>query len=708
MRIIYLLAIVLVFAQCSKKTMDKSTGQSAKNTEAFRTKAPSPAAARPINLGTYNSFDLANGLKVIVVENHKLPKVSYQISLSNDPILEGEQSGYVQFAGDLLTKGTKNRTKSKLDEEVDFIGATLNSSASGMFGSSLKKHSSRLLDLMTDVLYNPTFPADEFEKMKSQSISALASSKTDANSIAENVSSVVTYGKKHPYGEVQTEKTVNSITLDKCKEYYNTYFKPNNAYLVIVGDITLAEAKAQAEKHFSSWKSGTVPSSKYETPALPKEPKVVFANKDGAVQSVINVTYPVNLKPGDNDELAANVMNNILGGGIFSGRLMQNLREKKAYTYGARSSLNSDRLVGNFKAFASVRNAVTDSSVQEFIYEMDRMVKEPVTENDIQLAKNSMAGSFARSLESPQTIAGFALNTYKYNLPKDYYNTYLSRLEKITIADIQRVANKFVSPQNAYIVVVGNKDEVAEKLIRFDGDKKIDYYDAYGEVLNYDNLVIPAGLTGVNVVEDYITAIGGMSKLQAVNAMVTEATMSLMGQEAKLTTKHKSPDKFLFSMQINGMAMQEQKLNGQKAASSQMGQTKVFMAGEPEFEDMKDQAQMFDQMHYLTKGFKIELKGVEELDGQKCYKLSVTDDKGEVTTQFYNITTSLLARVSSVAGEGDKAKTLNTDYKDYRDVNGILMPFEITLTGQAPFPLVMKVGKYEFNVTINDTDFEIK
>ncbi|HRD07164.1 MAG TPA: insulinase family protein, partial [Saprospiraceae bacterium] len=169
--------------------MDKSTGQSAKNTEAFRSKAPSPAAARPINLGTYNSFDLANGLKVIVVENHKLPKVSYQISLSNDPILEGEQSGYVQFAGDLLTKGTKNRTKSKLDEEVDFIGATLNSSASGMFGSSLKKHSSRLLDLMTDVLYNPTFPADEFEKMKSQSISALASSKTDANSIAENVSS---------------------------------------------------------------------------------------------------------------------------------------------------------------------------------------------------------------------------------------------------------------------------------------------------------------------------------------------------------------------------------------------------------------------------------------------------------------------------------------------------------------------------------------
>ncbi|MBL0081228.1 MAG: insulinase family protein [Saprospiraceae bacterium] len=124
--------------------------------------------------------------------------------------------------------------------------------------------------------------------------------------------------------------------------------------------------------------------SKYDTPASPKEPKVVFANKDGAVQSVINVTYPVVLKTGDEDEIAANVMNNILGGGIFSGRLMQNLREKRAYTYGARSSLNADKLVGNFKAFASVRNAMTDSSVQEFIYEMDRMVKEPVSENDLQ------------------------------------------------------------------------------------------------------------------------------------------------------------------------------------------------------------------------------------------------------------------------------------------------------------------------------------
>ena len=169
-----------------------------------------------------------------------------------------------------------------------------------------------------------------------------------------------------------------------CKKYYNTYFKPNNAYLTIVGDITAEEAKANAEKYFGSWKKGTVPTNSYETPQKPEGTSVAFANKDGAVQSVISITYPVELKPASQEAIEASLMNSILGGGIFSGRLMQNLREDKAYTYGARSSISSDRLVGSFSAGASVRNEVTDSSIVEFLYEMDRMASEPVSEEDLQ------------------------------------------------------------------------------------------------------------------------------------------------------------------------------------------------------------------------------------------------------------------------------------------------------------------------------------
>ncbi len=701
-----------MLTQCTKTAADKMTNAESpkKNTEAFRSKAPGSAPARPINLGEYSSFTMDNGLQVIVVENHKLPRVSYQISLNNDALIEGDQAGYVSFAGDLITKGTTKRPKAKLDEEVDFIGATLNSSSSGMFGSSLKKHSAKLLDLYSDVLMNATFPKDEFEKIKTQALSGLASAKTDANAIASNVASKINYGKNHPYGETQSEKSVNTITLDNCKKYYDTYFRPNNAYLVIVGDIKPEEAKQQAMQYFSAWKKGNVPTQNYPSVSRPMKPTVAFANKDGAVQSVINVTYPVDLKTGSPDELAANVMNNILGGGIFSGRLMQNLREKRAYTYGARSSLSADKLVGAFNANASVRNIVTDSAVQEIIYEMTKIGKEPVSDADIQLAKNSMAGSFARSLESPQTIANFALNTFKYNLPKDYYNTYLSRLEKITIADVQRVAQKFITPNNANILVVGSKDDVANKLLRFDGDNKIDYYDAYGEVLNYDNIAIPAGVTGQSIIEDYIESIGGKAKLQAVKTMITNASMALMGQEAKIVTKNKMPDKYYVKMNMAEMVLQEQKCDGKKASSSNMQQPqpKISLPGDKEYETIKERVAIFEQLDYLKPGHKLEVKGTEEIDGVKCYKLSVTDPAGKNVMQYYDMKTNLLKMTSQNQGEGEKARSVNTTYNNYKALNGVMMPYDLVITGQGPMPFNMKIDSYEINGVINDADFEVK
>ncbi len=707
---IYFLAAAFLFIQCGKKTADKmASNNSAKNNEAFRTKAPAAAPARPINLGKYSTFNLENGLQVIVVENHKLPRVSYQIALANDPILEGDQSGYVEFAGEMISKGTTSRPKSKFDEEIDFIGGTLNSSYDGLFGSSLKKHSSKLLDLMSDVLLNPVFPKDEFDKIKNQAISGLASAKTDANAIALNVSSRLNYGKNHPYGEVQTEKSVNAITIENCKKFYSTYFKPNNAYLIVVGDITADEAKLQANKYFLKWQKGNVPVQTYPSVSPPAKPTVAFANKDGAVQSVINITYPIDLKIGAPDELAASLMNNILGGGIFSGRLMQNLREKRAYTYGARSSLSSDKLVGNFTASASVRNMVTDSSVEQFIIEMDKMAAEPVSENDIQLAKNSMAGGFARSLESPQTIANFALNTFKYNLPKDYYNTYLSRLEKITIADVQVVAKKYITSKNANIIVVGSKDDVANKLVKFDGDGKIDYYDAYGEVLNYDNVAIPTDVTGQSIIEDYIDAIGGKSKLIAVKSMVTNATMEIMGKTATITTKQKLPNKFHASMKLGEMAMQEQKMDGNKASITQMGRpSKIVTTGDEEFEEMKERVNIFEQLNYLTSAYKLEVKGVEEHNGEKCYKVLITDAKGKAVMQLYDIKSSLLRKSTSNEGEGEKMKAVNTEYNDYKDVKGIMMPHEVVIVGQAPFPLSMKITSFDINAILNDADFEVK
>src|SRR5690606_8979191 len=245
--------------------------------------------------------------------------------LRNNPIIEGDKAGYVSMAGDLLGTGTTSRSKAQLDEEVDFIGASLNTSSNGIFASSLSKHTDKLLELMTDVLYNPSFAQDELYKVKTQTLSAVAANKEDPGTIAGNVRSVLVYGQDHPYGELTTEKSVESITVDDCKKYYSTYFKPNNAYLAIVGDIDVKTAKKIAEKYFGKWQRGEVTDPTYNVPQPPRQTYVALVDRPASVQSVINIGYPVTLKPGEPEVIKAGVMNQILGGG-FSSRLMQNLR----------------------------------------------------------------------------------------------------------------------------------------------------------------------------------------------------------------------------------------------------------------------------------------------------------------------------------------------------------------------------------------------
>ncbi len=711
---IYLLFMGLFFMQCSKKTtdgmVDKGTEvvKNAANDLSWRSGAPSPGEARAIQLGKANSFDLSNGLKVIVVENHKIPRVSYQLSLNNDQILEKDQVGFVSVAGSLMGTGTKTKSKAEIDSAVDFIGARLNTTGNGVFASGLKKHSQKLLEVMTDVLYNPSFPEEEFKKIKTQTLSGLSQISSNADAMAGNVAAVLNYGTDHPYGEIQTEDDVNNMTIDNIKSYYNTYFRPNNAYLIIVGDVTLAEAKADAEKYFSSWKSGEIPAVDYKAPAPVKGTNVAFANKDGAVQSVIKVTYPVDLKPGASDLVQARVMNNILGGGVFSGRLMQNLREDKAYTYGSRSSLSANSLIGNFSAGASVRNAVTDSSVHEILYEMDRLTKEPVSADDLQLVKNSMAGSFARSLESPQTIARFARNTYKFNLPADYYETYLQKLDAVTIGDVQAMAKKYIRPENANIVVAGYKDEVADKLARFDSDGVVDFYDPFGKKLDVQQSAMPDGVDAKSVISDYIDAIGGMDKVKAVKTMVSKYKADIMGQSAGMETGQQDNKMFYMEMSMGGNIMQEQRFDGVQAKVGQMGQNQTITEG-PEIESMKEQANAFGQLLYLTENspYKMELKGIEDVNGAKAYKVQITKASGDKSYEFYDVKSNLLIR-SMITQEvpGGAPQSITTEIADYKSVSGVMIPHKVTILGAMPFPLEMIAESIVINENIPAAKFK--
>ncbi|HZY82911.1 MAG TPA: pitrilysin family protein, partial [Cyclobacteriaceae bacterium] len=491
-----------------------------------RSKAPKPAPAREIKIGEYQSLTLKNGLQVFVVENHKLPRIQVSLQLKNDPIMEREKTGYVELTGDLIGTGTTTRSKAQLDEEVDFIGATLNTSWNSIFASSLTKHRDKLLELMTDVLYNPAFNADELAKLKTQKLSELASDKDDPSAIIANVRTSLVYGKEHTYGEIVTEESIEKFTMDDCKNYFNTYFKPNNAYLVIVGDIDMKTASAAAEKYFGKWTQGSVTNPTYTQPTPPAKTYVALVDRPNSVQSVISVAYPVNLKTGSQEAIKARVLNQILGGS-FSARLMQNLREKHGYTYGASSQLTSDFLVGNFQAGASVRNEVTDSSVFELMSELNRIVKEPVGDVELSSAKAAIAGAFGRSLENPQTIASFAVNTAKYNLPKDYYANYLKSIDAVSVSDVQATAKQYILPGNAHIIVVGKGSDIADKLKKF-GDIK--YFDMYGQPYTPKaSKPIPAGLTGDKVISKYLDAIGGLPKIQAAKTSKLVYKASIQG-----------------------------------------------------------------------------------------------------------------------------------------------------------------------------------
>ncbi|MGZ6539857.1 MAG: M16 family metallopeptidase, partial [Bacteroidia bacterium] len=456
-KVIFSITAVLLFSTAFAQKGDKNLDRSIR---------PKPTEAPIIKLGDIKSFELPNGLKVFVVENHKQPTVAYSIALDIHPGLENDAVGTADITSSLLTSGTKTRSKDQIDNDIDFIGATLVANPKGLYAASLKKQQTKLLELMSDVLLNPDFKQEELEKLKTQNLSGLAQQKDDPDAISRNVKAVLNYGTKHPYGELTTEESISKITLDKCNNYYQTYFRPNVAYMAIVGDITLEEVKPLIEKYFGAWQKAEVPNSTFEMPVAPAKTRVAVVNKAGAVQSVINVTYPVDLKLNSDDAIKAKVMNTILGAG-FSSRLFINLREKHGYTYGSYSSLTNDELVAEFSAYAKVRNAVTDSSVTQILYELNRIRTEKVSQDELDGIKNYLTGNFAISLEDPETIARFAINIERYKLPKDYYTNYLKNLAAVSVDDVYAMAQKYIRPENATILVVGDKDAISQKLAVF-------------------------------------------------------------------------------------------------------------------------------------------------------------------------------------------------------------------------------------------------
>ncbi|PNW29463.1 M16 family metallopeptidase [Formosa algae] len=660
-----------------------------------RSKQPEPGPAPKITLENPQEFQLKNGIKVLVVENHKLPKVTFSLRLDNKPITEGNKAGVSSLLSSMLGNGTTSIPKDKFNDEIDFLGARLGFGSQSGYASSLTKYSSRILELMADAAINPLLTEEEFQKSKDQLIEGLKSQEKSVDAIASRVGNALSYGKNNPYGEFTTEETVNNITLQDVKDFYTTYFIPNNAYLVVVGDVDFKSVKKAITKDFGKWKKGAdITTATPATTANVTATQIDFVDAPNAVQSNVVVTNNVDLKMNDPDYFAAKIANYILGGG-GEGYLFKNLREEHAYTYGAYSSLRDSRYnAGRFEASSQVRNAVTDSAAVQILNEIKRIKTELVDPKDLESAKAKYVGSFVMALEKPETVAEYALNIKLNDLPKDFYETYLEKINALTPADIQKAANKYFKSENARIIIVGKGSDVLTNLEKT--GVPIKYYDKYAtpvEKPTYE-VALPADMTVEKVLQSYIAAIGGKDKLDAVNTIniVAEAELQprvMMNLDIKKTSKKQ----FAQEIVAMGQSVMKTVMDSKSGYVVMQGQKKEMT--EEEITKSISEAAPFPELNYLNNG--VTLESIENIDGENAYKIKVSEE----LSAFYSVESGLKLKEERSTPMG----SASLFYSDYKDVNGIKFPYKLSQTmGPQKFDFVVKDLK--INEGITDEDFK--
>lgn len=637
-----------------------------------RSKAPQPGPAPKINIGQYESFTLKNGLRVFVVENHKLPMISFSLVFDADPVPEKDKAGISDLFGSMLRGGTRNLTKEQLDDAIDFVGAEISATATSVNGYCLTRHQDKVFELFAELVRHPSFPAEELERLRKQAISGLAAEVTDPSAIASKMMLVANFGANHTYGEVVTENSLKAITIDDIKSHHQRVFTPSIGYLAIVGDITPSVAKALVEKYFSDWQGGKP--VKF-TPAAVKAPsasQVYLHNLETAVQSTIRLTYPVDLHPSNPDRLALSVLQSIFGGGS-TGRLYKNLRETHGYTYGAYCSFSPDKYVGYFTISADVRNEVTDSAIIEIIKEMRELAMRGITAEELEAVKKEMTGSFARSLENPRTVANFAINIHRYKLPKDYYETYLQRLNALTVEQVNAVAKKYILPFNFNLVVVGKQEEIEKGLLAFDADQRITLLDAFAAPAA-ELMPVPEGLTLDQVIESYFTYVGGKDKVAGIRDLSSKAVANIQGFTIEFETIFVAP----------GHMRKVQRAMGQSSGSVILGD-KGSEFGPDGSTEMSEQA-LADELAtihpvleynlYTGKGLKAELEGMRMVKGIKCYQVKYITPANQIIRGWYNANTGAKVQELHIEETAQGKAQIVTQFRGSMEVGGIRFPAE--------------------------------
>ena len=667
-----------------------------------RSQQPEPGPAPKIQLDEPQEFVLKNGLRVLVVENHKLPRASANLNIDLPPVFEGELAGVNALLSSMLGKGSKAIAKDDFDEEVDYLGARVNIGASSAFASSLSRYFPRVLELMADAALNPNFLQEEFEKEKEKLIEGIKSDENSVSAAARRVESLITYGKNHPNGEFIREETVNNVQLSDVERFYTKNFTPKNAYLIIIGDVDFKTVKKQVTGLFKGWKGKAVLGESFPAAQNASGLEINFVDMPNAVQSEVSVDFTTEIKKTDADYFPVILANNILGGG-GQARLFLNLREDKGYTYGSYSSVSTNKYRrSRMRAYASVRNAVTDSSVVELVKEIEKIRTLPVNQEELDQAKAKYVGDFVLALERPSTIAQYALSILTEGLPSDFYTTYLQKINAVSIEDIQRVTQKYFHLNNARIFVTGKGSEVLENLEKvapLGATLPIKFYDKYGEEMerpDYDS-ALPEGVDATSVINAYFDAIGGKDKAEAVQSKKEIASASMQGMTLEIESKKTNAKQSFLAVKMMGNVMQKQVVNKTEGYNEAQGQ-RMPMDAAALAKALPDTA-VFTEL--VLDPTQISLAGIVDVDGTKAYELKVSESK----SYFYSVDSGLKIKISETQEMGGNTITQETVIGDYKAVDGILFPHTITQSF-GPQKIDFVTSTIELNISFTDEDFQ--
>ena len=481
----FVIALMLVALVSSMAFGQGGTAPQAPSTKGtvVKGKAPVNKTVLRVKLPKAEEASLPNGLRVILLHDAKVPTFNMQIVVLTGGLADrADYHGLASFTAALLREGTTKRSSKEIAEQTDALGTTLaaNSGLSSLTStvttSGLVENIDQTLDIFADVVRNPSFPQSEVDKYRARTLSQLQFQRSIPQFLAQEAFSKAIYGNHPAALVIPPADSLKKLSSKDLAEFHSTYYRPNNAILAVVGDVTMKDLMPKVQKAFGDWQKADIPAVTIPQAPDPAGSMIYLVDRPGSVQTVLQLGT-LGIERTSPDYFAVLLADRVLGGGP-SGRLFLNLREDKGYTYGAYSNFGSSKYRGTWTASSEVRTEVTDGAMKEFKYELTRLGTEKVSVDELENAKRAIIGGFALSLEQPGSLLQNIITQKLYNLPADYWDTYPQKVSAITADDVQRVAQKYIDMKHLQVVAVGDASKTREILSKYG---TVQVYDAEGK-----------------------------------------------------------------------------------------------------------------------------------------------------------------------------------------------------------------------------------